>query len=291
MMKRIAFIFSLLLSCLCASQAQVQMLFSADSLAGITSPADLDSLFYWFAADVAVLDSAGNSISTGEGVGTWTDLSGNGYNVVQADTTKDPRWCATCGPNGKPAIVFNGTDEFLASTAHWWGSDDLTVFVVMKFANATRDASEVLCAVYTGGGGISWIFTSGSASLSYGIRFGWSDDGSNLAIPQFGAKSTSYRLINCIKESTDNGTSIGSTSNIDAYINSASQSQIAGGSARTGILDQSVTPFSIGAANITSTPSGFLQGSISEIIVTTDAVSATTRAAIENYLNKKYALY
>ena len=115
MIKRAILVLSLILCHLWPSQAQIQMLFSADSLTGITSPLDLDSLFYWFAADVAVYDSAGTSISNGEGVGTWTDLSGNGYDVVQADTTKDPRWCATCGPGGKPAISFNGVDEFLAS--------------------------------------------------------------------------------------------------------------------------------------------------------------------------------
>ena len=63
------------------------LFFSQDSLSDITSPLDVDSLFYWFKADDGVLDSLGGSIATDEGVGTWTDYSGNGHDVTQATDT------------------------------------------------------------------------------------------------------------------------------------------------------------------------------------------------------------
>ena len=111
------------------------MMFTADSLTGITSPLDVDSLFYWYAADQGVTTN-NNKVTQ------WNDLSGNGWHVTQADTSMAPSFEATGGPGSKPTMTFDGTDDFMASAAHWWGSDDLTMFVVMKFGNATRDGDD-----------------------------------------------------------------------------------------------------------------------------------------------------
>lgn len=283
MMKRGILILSLILCHLWPSRAQIQMLFTADSLSYITSPADLDSIFYWFAADVAVYDSAGTSISSGEGVGTWTDLSGNGYDVVQADTTKDPRWCATCGPAGKPAIVFNGVDEFLASTAHWWGSDDLSVFLIGKHSDGTYTTSETYIArIDIAGGQRQFDFKAQQTGGQIQIFADKDGGGTNYVIDSDGAGSTSFRLL-C---------QIWATTSSVIYINGSAQAttRAVTGSGDGTILN-ATNQFSIGCRNPEGIPNSYLGGSISEIIVTTNAVSATTRAAIENYLNRKYDLY
>lgn len=48
--------------------------------------------------------------------GTWGDLSGNGYDHVQATASRRPTYNAT-GLNGYPTLVFDGTDDYLDSPA------------------------------------------------------------------------------------------------------------------------------------------------------------------------------
>lgn len=265
------------------------MLFSSDSLTNITSPLDLDSLFYWFAADVGVTDSLGGAIATDEGVGTWNDLSGNGYHVTQTTNGARPVYKATGGPGSKPCIQFDGSNDFLASAAHWWGSDDITFFVVMKFGNATRDASEVLLGKYetvSPANTRQWLLTSGPTSLSYRMRWVWTaGGGTTIDESSFSAKSTSFQ---CLVLATQ-----GSNATTTARIDGASQTMTdrVPGVTLTTIYNAAIN-LDIGAIGSTGgTVSSFLQGSISEIIVYSRDLTATERAAIENYLNKKYDLY
>jgi len=140
-MKKILTIAALFVQ-LSGISGQLQMMFGADSLSFLTSPLGVDSLFYWFDAGQGVTDSLGGTIATDEGVGTWNDLSGAGRHVTQTTNTDRPVYKATGGPGSKPCIQFDGTDDWLNSAAHWWGSDDITTIVVMKFANATRNTVE-----------------------------------------------------------------------------------------------------------------------------------------------------
>lgn len=278
------FFFSLFLLASAHLQGQVMMMFfSADSSAFISSPADLDSLFYWFAADVGVTDSLGGAIANNEGVGTWEDLSGNGYDVVQDTNTWRPVWKATGGPNGYPAIQFDGTNDFLASAAHWWGSDDLTVFVVMKNANATRNATEAIISKGDGGSNLrQWNYrTENNANGNIYQLAKFKDGvGTNYDVYKHGVKSTSFRLLSIV----NNGTRV-------AFIDGASSTvtSVSFGTGDHTILNSSQI-VSIGAQKEASY-ANFLQGSISEIIVYTRALTASERVAIELYLNRKYDLY
>lgn len=96
------------------------MFFTKDSLNNITSPLDLDSLFYWFAADVGVTDSLGGAIANNEGVGTWNDLSGNGYHVTQTTNGARPVYKATVhtvGATTFTARLYDMTGAALNTTA------------------------------------------------------------------------------------------------------------------------------------------------------------------------------
>lgn len=288
MMTRAILILSLLLSVLCKPQAQVMMLFSSDSLVNITSPLDLDSLFYWFAADVGVTDSLGGAITTDEGVGTWNDLSGNGYHVTQTTNTARPVYKATGGPGSKPTIQFDGSNDFLASAAHFWGSDDITIFAVIKFANATRNANEcVVSKNYATGNQRQWQARAGATAESYVHTFFAFKDGSATNYVQYnsaGAKSTAYKSITWISNGSGTVTNYQDGS-------SSSVTPTTFGSGDGTIYNNSTAIFGIGANRIGDTPDSLIQGSISEIIVYTRALTATERAAIETYLNRKYDLY
>lgn len=249
-------------------------------------PNQLDSLFYWYAADAGVLDSLGGDISDGEKVSSWTDFSGRGHNVTQATGGAMPTFRAAGGPNGWPCIEFDGTDDFLASAAHFWGSDDLTIIVVMKFANATRDAIEIIVTkaeATTPANVRQWQFQGRAAAASYSRYLYVFNDGSiDGKIIMDGAKNPTYELLTVLSNGL--GTSY------DFFVNGVSTSPTQSGFGDWTVLNNDDSPITIGAANTLSTPSAFLQGSISEIIVFSRALTTDERVGVEQYLKAKYSL-
>jgi len=183
-------------------------------------------------------------------------------------------------------MSFDGTDDFLASAAHWWGSDDLTVFVVMKFGNATRDAVEHVVNRLWDINERQWYFLASNASLTYPSVIVFSQ---NLIATQndgFSSptnfKHTSYKLHSFTHSGDDNLNFFtdGSSVTFTQTVNSGD-----------GTIVDFTNPVLVGCSTAGVTPGGFLQGSISEIIVYSRALTTTERTAIENYLNKKYDLY
>lgn len=276
-MRRLSFIALLFLSAY--GYAQFPMVGSGRQ---VYRPDQVDSLFYWFdAQDLATITTTNNKVTQ------WDDKGPFGYDVVQADTSKAPTYSATSGPGGSTAaLTFDGTNDFLASASHFWGSDDLTVFVVMKFGNATRDALETVAAkseATTPSNQRQWQLQARPAVESYRRQLYTFKDGGavNLAYVYDGAKSTNYEC-NVL---TLNGTGVNSW-----FTDGANQSIVntLGGTGDWTILNLNSTPFIVGATNVLSTPSSFLQGSISEIIVFSRALTNAERQGIEAYLSSKY---
>lgn len=50
-------------------------------------------------------------------VALWPDASGNGFDLSQAVGASQPSWGAATGPNGQPAVLFDGVDDSLANAA------------------------------------------------------------------------------------------------------------------------------------------------------------------------------
>lgn len=285
MTRIVIFLFFFLLAR--TGSTQIQMLFGVDSLSFIASPLGVDSLFYWFDANTGVTDSLGGAIANNEGVGTWNDLSGNARHATQTTDTDRPVWKSTGGPGGKACIQWDGTDDFLRTAAHFWGSDDNTIIVVMKFANATRNTIETIIRKgETSANDRQFNFQASNTASSYRIEaYAFKDGGgTNFNTYHGDAKSTVFRTI--IHTSNGAGT-------ISLYIDGSSvtYTNVTGGTADHTIFNSSASRTGLGAANVGVTPVNFLQGSISEIIVYSKALTATERAAIELYLNKKYDLY
>jgi hypothetical protein len=284
-MKKTLTILSLLLSLTCS--AQVQMIVSGfdQPPAGFT-PGNVDSLFYWYAADNGVLDSVGSPATNFQGVGTWNDLSGNGHHVTQGTDGARPSYLTTGGPNGYPALYFDGTDDFLASAAHWWESDDLTVFLVMRFANATRDASEFIVNRLTTTTNRQWDMSGGEEISNYRFlsrqfRTGDVTDVRNTRFNNF--KHATYKVHSYVHNGAT--TSTLQTNGVNQVLTSSE------GGTGDGTIYNSSGKVSIGGAFPDGTPTAFLNGYISEIIVYSRALTATERSNIEKYLNNKYKLY
>lgn len=264
--------------------AQLQLMFTADTYAGVKNPHDFDSLSYWFAADIGVLDSVGSPIANDDGVGTWPDLSGNGHHVTQGTTANRPTWKLNGGPNNRPSVSFDGTNDVLVSAAHWWGSDDLTVFVVMKFGNATRNVVETYATRNNEDDTkFQWAAQGRNTTNAYELRLIKSRDGglTNRVDYRDGAKEATYRLL----------TWAGSGTSVTLHKDGASQAitRAASGTGNDTIFDTADSRFIIGANR--PTPTAALSGSISEIIVYSRNLTAGERESIEAYLNQKYKLY
>lgn len=71
------------------------------------------------------------AVSDGAAISQWDDESGNARHLLQAAGSKQPLYRATGGPNSRPCIEFDGTDDFLRVT--WAQSQPEHLFVVGQF--------------------------------------------------------------------------------------------------------------------------------------------------------------
>lgn len=139
---------------------------------------------------------------TETGVRTWSDQSGNGNHVEQTDTAKQP---ALSTFNGRPALDFDGVDDFLR-TASFSGmiNENNTIFVVAHFDIASGnmglvDLSEVVgltnryvsffhnsTNLYYRCGGVKTTLYSFSDTTSSFVFEGVNDDAGNAEILENG---------------------------------------------------------------------------------------------------------
>jgi len=260
---------------------QVMMMFSSDPASGITSPLDIDSLFYWYAADVGVTTD-NNKVTQ------WNDLSGNGHHVTQADTSKAPTFEATGGPGSRPTLTFDGTNDFLASAAHFWGSDDLTVIVVVKFASATPAVANFVVSRVTTTTNRQWDFYLMDATNSNRIQFRNFSDGTVSNFVSYSSPTNSGHTTWKVHSSVRTGTSSNNLLFTDGL--SVTVTRAATGTGNDAVYDNT-GKLSLGVIFPDGTPTGPLNGSISEIIVYSRALTTAERSGLEqNYLCKKYGL-
>jgi len=101
---------------------------------GDASPARIPGLAAWY-------DAAYLNLADGDPVGTWPDLSGNGFDLTQGTTAAKPAFVAS-GYDGRPAIFLDGVDDCLAS--------QLIVGTALDTPNLTAVASWSLADTVSG---------------------------------------------------------------------------------------------------------------------------------------------
>lgn len=275
-MRRLIFIALLFLTSY--TYAQFPMVGSGRA---VYRPDQVDSLFYWFdAQDISTITTTNNKVTA------WNDKSGNDYHVTQADTSKAPTYSATSGPGGSTgAMTFDGTDDFLASAAHFWGSDDITVFVVMKFANATRDTFNFVLT--------RWNYTNAKRQWQFSTGNNTSDppnyrpffrtvhtvtSGKIYQIPDGSNTAFALHSISVNGSGTE-------TWAIDGASKVVTETNLSG----TYAIQDATDYLLIGTQNFPS-PGLYARISISEIIVFSRAITNAERQGIEAYLSSKYNL-
>lgn len=146
---------------------RIQQMMAALRGGGIT-PADLANLHIWCAADELV------GFADGDPVGTWTDQSGGGRDLITVSTSYRPTYKAS-QVNGLPGLLFDGIDDRMEVSFPSIPAGPYDFFLVVNDTTA-EDSRHVFYNSYTSlGPGLytnptttpdSYVVYSGSATYS-----------------------------------------------------------------------------------------------------------------------------
>jgi hypothetical protein len=239
--------------------------FLAPKASGGFSPADLSDLRVWYEADSLGLADAAE-------VATWTDLSGNGSDVVQATSANRPLY-RTNTVNGHAAVEFDGTNDRLrnATAAVYTNTTDRTY---TAFAVALTDSVSGVRFILNNQGG------SGSLKGPVFLR----TDNANLRTTanQNGTAATDLAGATLTTGTWFIAESLLTTTTLEAFVNGTGN----GSTAATTNANYSDT-LDVGAYT-----DGTLRwdGKIAEIIVYARALDSTDRTTVRTYLADKYGI-
>jgi hypothetical protein len=243
-----------------------------------------DGLQLWLKADAGVIIN--NST-----VSRWIDQSGNGNDLVEYNTSRQPI-IVNNELNGLPVIRFDGDNDRLGFTGSK-SMNKVSLFMVFKNKSGVPGPSNYPGFVLVSGPGSS--FTPGEHFIVKMRGFNNTDDIINIAVagdatnliqatsPNI-AKYDEWRNINIISDSTIFNTTVRWNGNDASMVTVGSDVLI---SAKLG--DSTGSGGGLGSTdNFPGLGTVRAKCDIAELIVYDKVLSYTERLAIENYLNQKY---
>lgn len=217
------------------------------------SPRNIAGLTLWLDA------SQITGLSNGDPVAQWDDRSGNANHATQGTAAKRPTY-QSAAMNGRPAVVFDGVDDYLKATNTATGGD-LTIFAVATIS-AYLITNQIVLRYIFGDPGRMGLRVSNNNDLAF---WGGTDGvgGGDVAL------NTPF-----VATASRASTAATAALNGDKY---------------TGTITNAPpdTPYAIGGDVAVSQ---FLAGSISEVIVYNRALSDAERKRVERYLGSKYGI-
>lgn len=216
-------------------------------------PPQSANLKLWLKSDEGITKDSTNKVDT------WADQSGNGNNSVQDTTDNKPFWVDSA-VNGKPAIYFDGINDYIVSSSMTSNYKPFTIFFVIK-------PTELLNYNQAFGASGSWGQFWCHASADGAIYIGTSAESricsssgvlANNTVQQFTYKLTGGLAATLYKNGTQNSTAT-----------------LASPSAWTG--------FKLGTGYYDT-----LHGYVTEVLIYDTALSDSDRQMVENYLKVKY---
>lgn len=227
--------------------------------AGLWTPADITTALWLDAADASTITESGGDVNQ------WDDKSGNGRNVTQATSSRQPAYTSS-GLNGKNVLTF--ADDFLSNATLDWGDSPSSLFIVLGPSGAGTFRN----IITTGTGAQNqWSYglTSANAYAIFQIRVGAQPFSVTPSITDIVCFTSVGRVSTSISATlTTNGTLNGTQTRSNANLTSA-----------VGIT--------IGSNDIVTEP---YLGFIAEIVLVSEIVSTDTRQRIEGYLAHKWGL-
>ena len=234
---------------------------NSQSAATVITPATIlgSNLIAWFRADLGLWQDSGlttQAVNDGDPVGGWVDQSGNGNNVLQS-TSADRATLKLSILNGHPVVRFNGSSDYLFSSA-FSALSATTVLIVIRPVAVSGN----------------YQFFDGIASSNRNCVFA---DASHYAwyagtaITGPTATANSWAILNAV------------------FNNSGSLLHLNGGSDSSGVTGtETLTGITLGA---NYTPALYTSCDIAEVIVASGAQSNTVRAQLDSYCDARYAVY
>ncbi len=224
------------------------------------SPTQIAGLKLWLKADALVLNDA-------DPVTTWADASASGNDATQTTAANKPTYRSNV-VNGKPAVRFDGANDFLQFADVFSLLSAGEIFIVVKI-----DADPPGAAAQTG----LWTLGSDTQNTHFPFTDGTIYDQFGTTVRKATADPTplltSFRLYN-VSSASGNWTSRLNSSQIFTTATNT-----------VGFTTAPVLGAGVGGATY------FLDGDIAEVILYDAALSSGNRANVESYLNSKYALY
>jgi hypothetical protein len=240
---------------------RISVWFNADYLGLVFQPTDIPGLVLWLEADAGLYTDAAKTVpavNDGDAVYTWADQSGNGKDVVQTTLSKRPLLKLAI-QNGKPVVRFDGTDDWLKTTA-------LTV---------TQPTTLFAVAIRRGAGNIYAIdcASTGNALIIASVGNGSWDAYSGVLLTKAVSNNTNVPYA------------------VDVVYNGASSILVTNGVTTSGPAgsNNGNGTVVIGAYGGLTAP--LWNGDIAEVLIYNSALSTADRQAVESYLNEKYAIY
>jgi hypothetical protein len=228
-------------------------------------PSDFTDLAVWLRADSRVTFN----IPT-KRVSLWSDGSGNGNNMAQATSSKQPLRYGYDGQNDKSYFSFDGINDLMTSSNNSPITTDFTIFEVSRIDSVSNS----VFGWNNGAASIS-IGTDANGYVSTTVNDGVTSISTNTAVvntlsSHIGVLKKHNKRIDL--EYYDSSNSIATTDNDAAFDNTFSFN---------------TAQFDIGSLNA----SQFLNGQLQEVIIYNRALSATEIADVRGYLNLKYKIY
>lgn len=239
----------------------------AKQQAAAFGPDSLTNLHEWFKADGLLYTDTGGTTpvaSDGDLVARWNDAGPGGRHATQSTSSKRPLY-KTGGPNGKPFVRADGTDDHLAGTASSWTGGH-TYFIVYKAHTATASSDYLFCNNSGDGGGIIAGF-EGSGMVEY-----FASPRTNMGT----SDSTTWAIYEFVDPAT------GAASAAQGLKNGTSTETA---TSATGLTHDRLTLFI--QHNLSANPA---QADIAELIVYSEGKNSTDRGLVRAYLGAKYGI-
>jgi len=226
------------------------------------TPSNSASTTFWLKADAGVSLDASNKVQS------WTDLSANGYSVIQSVAAKRPI-VSNNSVNGYPSIQFAGAQVLSGGDILDLGFNSRSIFIVGKMAASNQ----------------SLLAKSKAANVTF--RYGIIKDVTNTAfLFQSDNNTSNYSTFNTTNYALYNAFVNRTTAKNHFDVNNTS---LGVSSFNSGLLFESNYRLLIGAYNNANDDGEvlFLNGNICEIIFS-DTQDSTEILKIKNYLKCKY---
>ncbi len=231
-------------------------------LAGAAVPTE--SLTLWLQGDAGITFN-------GDAVSAWADQSGQGHDATQTSVASQPARVIT--GTGRPALRFDGANDFLSFAAPINGFDGLTIFLVANNLSAAQNGgssyADCPAIFWDETASWGWVFLSPFQN-NVNWRIGTTTTANNHSYPRPASIGQAYSLTTLVKNADVES----------LYIDRSLALQIdfknypLAGVADNGYLGQ-------GAGK-------YFHGEILEVLVYTRGLSDTEREAVEAYLHEKY---